>query len=216
MPNMTTNKREEPSEHLSGASTAEAQRIALLSKQIVSKIVADDSAEGRVKQRVVMATGNSAFSGIVRFCNDPITAGVTAIQEGRCVYTDINMACVGISKDIERFGGNVRCELPDKMSTVNSEKTRASAGFLRLGESLNNAIVVVGNAPSAAMTVAEMVRNGIRPALIVATPVGFVNAAESKKVIRALDVPSITTVGTQGGTSVAVAIINELIAIARS
>lgn len=213
---MTTNEKSEPLDYLSGASTTEAQRIALLSKQIVSSIVADDSAEGRVKQRVVMATGNPAFSAIVRFCNDPISAGVTAIQEGRFVYTDINMVCVGISKDIGRFGGKVLCELPDKMSTVSSEQTRASAGFLKLGRSLNNAIVVVGNAPSAALTVAAMVRNGTRPALIVATPVGFVNAAESKKVIRALNVPSITTVGTQGGTPVAVAIVNELIAIACS
>ena len=65
---MTTNKNSERLENLSGASTAEAQRIALLSKQIVSSIVADDSAEGRIKQRIVMATGNSAFSAIVRFC----------------------------------------------------------------------------------------------------------------------------------------------------
>ncbi|MGZ4903214.1 MAG: precorrin-8X methylmutase [Halobacteriota archaeon] len=213
---MSTNEKSEPANYLSGASTAEAQRIALLSKQIVSDIVADDSAEGMVKQRVVMATGNSAFSAIIRFCNDPIRAGITAIQEGRFVYTDINMVCVGISKDMEHFGGKVQCELPDKMSTVSSEQTRASAGFLKLGENLNNAIVVVGNAPSAAMTVAAMVGDGVRPSLIVATPVGFVNAAESKRVIRALDIPSITTVGTQGGTPVAVAIVNELIAIACS
>ncbi len=213
---MTTNKNSECLENLSGASTAEAQRIALLSKQIVSSIVADDSAEGRIKQRIVMATGNPAFSSIVRFCNNPVNAGVTAIQEGRLVYTDINMVRVGISKDIERFGGAVLCELPDKLSTVSGEYTRASAGFLKLGESLNNAVVVIGNAPSAAMTVAGMVADGIRPSLIVATPVGFVNAAESKKVIRALDVPSITTVGTQGGTPVAVAIVNELIAITSS
>ncbi len=211
---MNSNKRPPSSRYLSGATTAEAQRIALLSKQIVSKIVADESAEGRVKQRVVMATGNAAFSSIVRFCNEPIPAGVTALQEGKNVYADINMVCVGISKDVERLGGKVLCELPEKTSTVSNEQTRASAGFLTLGEKLNDAIVVIGNAPSAAMTVAAMVRHGIHPALIVATPVGFVNAAESKKIIRALDIPTITTEGTQGGTPVAVAIINELITIA--
>ncbi len=213
---MTTNKKSERLDYLSGASTAEAHRIALLSKQIVSNIVADDSAEGRIKQRIVMATGNSAFSSLIRFCNDPINVGITAIQDGRFVYTDINMVRVGISNDIGRFGGKVLCELPDKMSAISGEQTRASAGFLKLGERLHNAVVVIGNAPSAALTVAAMVGNGTRPALIVATPVGFVNAAESKKSIRALDVPSITTVGTLGGTPVAVAIINELIALASS
>ncbi|MGZ4902579.1 MAG: precorrin-8X methylmutase [Halobacteriota archaeon] len=212
---MTINDRS-VSDYLSGASTAEAQRIALLSKQIVSGIVADDSAEGRIKQRVVMATGNSAFAALLRFCNDPISAGVSAIQAGRFVYTDIKMVSVGISNDIERFGGKVVCALPDKMSPVSNKQTRASAGFLALGERLNNAIVVVGNAPSAALTLAAMAREGTRPALIVATPVGFVNAAESKEIIRGLDIPSITTMGTQGGTPVAVAITNELLAIARS
>lgn len=49
---------------------------------------------------------------------------------------------------------------------------------------------------------------GQRPALLVATPVGFVNAAESKECVRALDVLSITCVGTRGGTPVAV--VNEM------
>jgi precorrin isomerase len=48
----------------------------------------------------------------------------------------------------------------------------------------------------------------------VATPVGFVNAARSKELIRELTIPSITTVGTQGGTPVAVAIVNGLISMA--
>ena len=212
---MTINDRS-LSDYLSGARTAEAQRIALLSKQIVSDIVADDSAEGRIKQRVVMATGNPAFADLLRFCNDPVSAGVRAIRAGRYVYTDIKMVSVGISNDIERFGGKVVCALPDKMSPVNNEQTRASAGFLELGERPSDAIVVVGNAPSAALTLAAMAREGTRPALIVATPVGFVNAAESKAIIRELDIPSITTVGTQGGTPVAVAITNELLALAHS
>jgi precorrin-8X/cobalt-precorrin-8 methylmutase len=40
-----------------------------------------------------------------------------------------------------------------------------------------------------------------------------VNAAESKERLRSLSVPSITNVGTRGGTPVAVAAINEIITI---
>jgi len=61
-----------------------------------------------------------------------------------------------------------------------------------------------------------MAERGLEPALIVATPVGFVNAAESKERVRALKVPSITCVGTRGGTPVAVAVVNELVEMARS
>jgi precorrin-8X/cobalt-precorrin-8 methylmutase len=56
-----------------------------------------------------------------------------------------------------------------------------------------------------------MVRDGIRPAAIIGAPVGFVNAAESKTLLRTIDIPSISSEGTRGGTPVAVAAANECI-----
>ena len=58
-----------------------------------------------------------------------------------------------------------------------------------------------------------MVREGVCPAVIIGTPVGFVNAAESKELLRTTDVPSLSTEGTRGGTPVAVAAMNECITI---
>ena len=196
-----------------GADTAEALRIAHRSKQIVGDIIADESPEGKIKQRVVMATGNPQFAELLRFCHNPIEAGIAAIRTGANLYTDINMVRVGVTRDLTRFGGKAICALPKSEDVSNEELTRASAGLSHLGRHLKDSIVVVGNAPSAALTVAKMVREGIRPALLVATPVGFVNAAESKEQVRKLKIPSITTVGTQGGTPVAVAIVNELISM---
>lgn len=196
-----------------GAATAEALRIAHRSQQIVSDIVGDQSPEGKIKQRVVMATGNPQFAELLRFCHNPIEAGIAAIRKGANLYTDINMVRVGISKDIARFGGNIICALPESENVTDGELTRASSGLSELGKHLTDSIVVIGNAPSAALTVAKMVHDGIEPALLVATPVGFVNAAESKEQIRQLKIPSITSVGTQGGTPVAVAVANELISM---
>jgi precorrin-8X/cobalt-precorrin-8 methylmutase len=58
-----------------------------------------------------------------------------------------------------------------------------------------------------------LIESGISPALVVGTPVGFVNASESKELLHSMDVSSITCTGTRGGTPVAVACMNELIAI---
>jgi precorrin-8X/cobalt-precorrin-8 methylmutase len=91
--------------------------------------------------------------------------------------------------------------------------TRSSAGFLALKDRLPGSIVVIGNAPSALLMLCEFVKEGIRPAVIIGTPVGFVNAAESKEVLRTIDIPSISNEGTRGGTPVAVAAINECITI---
>ncbi|MFZ0010731.1 MAG: precorrin-8X methylmutase [Halobacteriota archaeon] len=210
---MDTKRDPRSTSSLMGAATAEALRIAHRSQQIVSDIVGDQSHEGKIKQRVVMATGNPQFAELLRFCHNPIEAGIAAIRKGANLYTDINMVRVGISKDIARFGGNIICALPESENVTDGELTRASSGLSQLGKHLTDSIVVIGNAPSAALTVAKMVHDGIEPALLVATPVGFVNAAESKEQIRQLKIPSITSVGTQGGTPVAVAVANELISM---
>jgi precorrin-8X/cobalt-precorrin-8 methylmutase len=210
---MDTKRDPRSASNLMGAATAEALRIAHRSQQIVSDIVGDESPEGKIKQRVVMATGNPQFAELLRFCHNPIEAGIAAIRKGANLYTDINMVRVGISKDIARFGGNIICALPESENVTDGELTRASSGLSQLGKHLTDSIVVIGNAPSAAFTAAKMVHDGIEPALLVATPVGFVNAAESKEQIRQLKIPSITSVGTQGGTPVAVAVANELISM---
>ena len=56
-----------------------------------------------------------------------------------------------------------------------------------------------------------MIRDNCRPAVVIGTPVGFVNAAESKAVLRSTGISSISTEGTRGGTPVAVAAVNECI-----
>ena len=211
---MTTKKERKTMNHAMGASTDEARRIAQLSQQIIRGIVADNSPEGSIKQRVVMATGNPQFKDLLRFCHNPVEIGVAAIRRGSNIYVDINMVRIGITKDIQHLGGHVICELPDSDYSSNQELTRASAGLLKSRNRLTDSIVVIGNAPSAAMTLTSMVKEGCKPALIVATPVGFVNAARSKELIRELTIPSITTVGTQGGTPVAVAVVNGLISMA--
>jgi precorrin-8X/cobalt-precorrin-8 methylmutase len=58
-----------------------------------------------------------------------------------------------------------------------------------------------------------MIEHGLRPALVIGTPVGFVNASESKELLRSIDVPSISNEGTRGGTPVAVAAMNEIVTI---
>ena len=76
-------------------------------------------------------------------------------------------------------------------------------------------IYVIGNAPTALFRIGELIKQGrVSPSLIIGVPVGFVGAAESKEFIRELDIPSITTVGTKGGSNVAASIVNALLYMA--
>lgn len=193
-----------------GAQTREAREISEKSRTIVRSIVKGDSPEDRIRQRCVIATGDPLFSELMRFSNDPIKAGISAVKRGAPIFTDIRMAQVGITKRGHKC--DVRCVLDTGNDIAErTGVTRTSAGFMVLEKELDGAIIVIGNAPSAALVVCDMIKRGLKLALVVATPVGFVNAAESKEKVRSLDIPSITCVGTRGGTPVAVAVVNELV-----
>ena len=90
--------------------------------------------------------------------------------------------------------------------------------MLRLGELLNGAVVVVGNAPTALLALLELCETrNLRPALVVGMPVGFVNAAESKELLVGTpNLSSIALRGRRGGSPLAAAAINALAVLARA
>ena len=74
---------------------------------------------------------------------------------------------------------------------------------------------IIGNAPTALFRLLELVEEGrLKPQFIVGVPVGFVGAAESKEYLRDFDMPSLSTVGTKGGSNVAASIVNALLYMA--
>jgi precorrin-8X/cobalt-precorrin-8 methylmutase len=195
-----------------GAETKEAYEISKKSRTLARTMVGNVNDEDRVRQRCSIAVGDFGMADLMRFQLDPIPAALTALEQGAPIITDIRMVQVGIQK--KGHASEVLCAL-DFGAGIAQEQgiTRSSAGFLALMEKLAGSIVVIGNAPSALLSLCEMIKEGIRPAVIIGAPVGFVNAAESKELLRTIDVPSISTEGTRGGTPVAVAAMNECITI---
>ncbi|MDR0980348.1 MAG: precorrin-8X methylmutase [Methanocalculaceae archaeon] len=193
-----------------GADTPEGFSISSRSRSLAREMVGNATPEDRIRQRCSIAVGDWAMADLLRFENDPVSAGLAAIAAGAPVFTDIRMVLTGIQK--RGHSCPVACAL-DYGADISREMgiTRSSAGFVALKDQLEGSVVVIGNAPSALLTVCGFVDEGICPALIVGTPVGFVNAAESKEGLRTKAVPSVSNVGTRGGTPVAVASLNEII-----
>jgi precorrin-8X/cobalt-precorrin-8 methylmutase len=194
-----------------GATTPEAMQISRKSRRLISDLIGDESPEDRIRQRCVIATGDPSVAGLLRFKGDPFQAGITALERAEPIFVDINMVLAGVLKKghnspVEAFLG--------KGDSLAAEQgiTRTSAGVLALKERLNGSIVVIGNAPSALLTLCDIIETkSAVPALVIGVPVGFVNAAESKERLREMDVASISTEGTRGGSPIAVAAINEII-----
>ena len=80
-------------------------------------------------------------------------------------------------------------------------------------ESIDGAVVVIGNAPTALFHLLELLDGGLnKPAAILAFPVGFVGAAEAKAALAAdpRDVPFLTLRGRRGGSAMAAAALNAI------
>ena len=195
-----------------GATTPEALAISTKSREFARQEIGNATLEDRVRQRCAIAVGDIAMAGLLRFRLDPVDAGLAALDAGAPIVADIRMVEVGLQK--RGHASPVLCMLDYGAERAAADGiTRTSAGLLALGDRLENAIVVIGNAPSALLALCGLIEKGLRPALVVGAPVGFVNAAESKALLRTLDVPSISNEGTRGGTPVAVAAMNEIITI---
>lgn len=193
-----------------GADTEEGYSISSRSRQLARRTVGDRSPEDRIRQRCSIAVGDFSMAELLRFMKDPVQAGLEAVRSDAPIFADIRMVQVGIQKK----GHDCRVDcLLDHGGEMSRERgiTRTSAGMLALGKELNGSIVVIGNAPSCLLSLCELHQQGITPALVIGCPVGFVNAAESKEELRKIDIPSISTEGTRGGTPVAVATMNEII-----
>ena len=195
-----------------GARTKEAYEISAKSREIARRVVGDRGVEDRIRQRCAVAVGDFSMADLMRFSHHPVPAALGALASSAPIITDIRMIQAGIQR--KGHESEVLCALDFGQELAGAQgMTRTSAGFAALGTRIAGAIVVIGNAPSALISVCTMVGNGIRPAVVIGTPVGFVNAQESKELLRATDIPSISTEGTRGGTPVAVASMNEIIVL---
>jgi precorrin-8X/cobalt-precorrin-8 methylmutase len=129
------------------------------------------------------------------------------------------MTLVGISRPaMERLGVTASCFMAEPFIRDMAREmgmTRAAASQIYAAEKMPGAVLSVGNAPTALFEIARQIRNGLRPALVIGVPVGFVNVTESKeeilRVCEEYDIPAIVALGRKGGSTVACAILNALL-----
>ncbi len=172
-----------------------------------------------IVRRIIHTTADFEYLQTMRFHPEAVSAGIESIRSGRAVITDTNMVRVGVrSRDLQRYGCTVHCFMADpQIHEIAQQRktTRAAAAVDAAVEEMNRGIYAVGNAPTALMRLVELIDKGqARPALVIGLPVGFVNAAESKAALAAMQTPYITNNGRKGGSNVAASVVNALVILA--
>ena len=206
-----------------GWSSVSPENIEQQSMDIVEKLLPPlpnlSQEERAVVKRVVHASGDPEVARLVKFGPSAISSGLAAIANGSPIFTDVRMVATGINERLVKMGGcSLSCAMDEAGWAERAKEetiTRAASAMRHLGSKLNDAIVAIGNAPTALLALLDMVDNReIRPALVVGMPVGFVQARESKDELMKRDIPYITMVGTRGGSAMAAATVNALLKMA--
>lgn len=173
-----------------------------------------------IARRLVHTSADYGILENLSIPEEAVQAGVSALLHGRPVFTDTEMARAGMPmRRLQPLGVTVACmHTQAGVAEYAAEKgiTRARAGVECAGERLAGSIVAVGNAPTALLALLDNLQHGgALPALVIAMPVGFVNAAESKALfLKQAAVPCIALKGRRGGSPLAAACVNALAELA--
>ena len=167
--------------------------------------------------RLVHACAMPDIVGELRWHGAPVGAASRALRAGACVLADCEMVAGGIIRDRLPARNTVRCSLNDPRAREIRRRergTRSAAAVALWREHLPGSVVAIGNAPTALFRLLETLTEApeLRPAAILAFPVGFVGAAESKLALveAGLDIPFVTLLGRRGGSAIAAAAVNAL------
>lgn len=178
----------------------------------------------QVVRRMIHASADFEFNGLTRFHADAVTAGVQALLAGAPIVADVEMICVGLSKPrLQHFGVDSHQFIADDdvIAQAKAENSTRAVQAMRKAQRLkllDGGIVAIGNAPTALLELIRMMREEqVKPALIVGMPVGFVSAAESKALLAEIsEIPWIVIDGRKGGSTLVVAALHALLALAEA
>lgn len=205
-----------PQHHL--PADIERTSMAIITAELAARGLVIATENAAVVKRVIHTTADFDYAESLRFTPDAVAIGREAVRGGT-IITDTNMALAGISKaGLAKLGGRALCFMADPAvaeAAAAAGTTRAVAAMHKAAREYPGAVLAVGNAPTALLTIAEEIEAGLRPALVIAVPVGFVNVVESKQRLFAActryGVPAIAAMGRKGGSNVAAAICNALL-----
>lgn len=171
--------------------------------------------EYELVRRVIYATADFEYKSLVRFSEQALQSGAAALAARTTIIVDVPMVQVGIAPTIqETFANPVYCSM-DALTRPQKGKSRTAWGIETLAQRYPEGIFVIGESQIALESLVDMIEaEQVRPALVVATPAGFLDVDVLKVRLRDCMIPHIRIDGRKGNSVLAVAIMQGLIDLA--
>jgi precorrin-8X/cobalt-precorrin-8 methylmutase len=172
--------------------------------------------EQAIAIRMVHACGMTDLVNDLTINPGFVEAALAALRAGKPIFADAEMVKHGIIARTLPARNKIICTLNDPRAReigMAQGITRSAAAIELWQPQLEGALVAIGNAPTALFHLLELIDGGgSKPAAIIACPVGFVGAAESKAelAVNSRGIPFMTIKGRRGGSAMAAAVVNAL------
>jgi len=165
-------------------------------------------------KRVIHTTADFDYMNIVYIRDGAIDEATKLLKKGVKIYTDTKMALAGINKKaLKDLNCEVVCYVSDEKVAEIAKERQITRSMAAVEKAVEDGVefFIFGNAPTALFRLKELIEEGkCKAKFILAAPIGFVGAEESKVEIEKLDLPMITVRGRKGGSTVAASILNAL------
>ena len=177
-----------------------------------------------IVRRMIHTCADPSLATAIKFSDDAIASGTEALRQGQTIYADSNMIRAGLSlarlrnANADYVPQRIVCHVADSDVAKQAEASHLPRSLFAIRKAqalLHGGIAVFGNAPVALLELNRLVmEENIRPALVIAMPVGFVHVVESKQELMSLGVPFIAIEGRRGGSTLAVSVVHALCGLA--
>jgi cobalt-precorrin-5B (C1)-methyltransferase len=200
----------------------ERRSFEIIDREAPATAFSDD--EWAVVRRMIHTVGDFSLIDAIRFSPGFIDRAVEALRACKPIFADSNMIRTGLSLARlqaacpEYNAQSVRCHVADEDVAAAARREGLPRSLFAARKALpllEGGIALFGNAPVALMELNHrIVRDGLRPAFVIAAPVGFVHVVESKEELMTLSVPYLCVTGRRGGSPLAVAALHALCGLA--
>ncbi|MEL6398307.1 MAG: precorrin-8X methylmutase [Cyanobacteria bacterium J06626_4] len=192
---------------------SDAQSLRVIDREIGNHMFTPSEYE--LVRRVIYATADFEFASLIHFSEHALTSGAAALAARTTIVVDVPMVQVGVAPPIqETFVNPVYCSM-DALTRPQKGKSKTAWGIETLAKRYPEGIFVVGESQTALESLIELVEAGeVRPALIIASPAGFLDIDVLKNRLDESMVPNIRIAGQKGNPVLAVAIMSGLIDLA--
>jgi precorrin-8X/cobalt-precorrin-8 methylmutase len=192
---------------------SDAQSLRVIDREIGHHMFTPSEYE--LVRRIIYATADFEFASLIRFSEHALTSGAAALAARTTIIVDVPMVQVGIAPPIqETFVNPVYCSM-DALTRPQKGKSKTAWGIETLALRYPEGIFVVGESQTALEALVDLIEtNQVRPALVIATPAGFLDVDVLKNRLQDCMIPHIRIEGQKGSAVLAVAIMNGLIDLA--